>query len=57
MTKYRYMSKITGELHENIWGVVTAVLGTIKRHAFISSTPKITYIKYIFMWEYSQQGF
>lgn len=56
MNKCHFMSNITGELCENIWGVFGAILWVFKHH-FAVPTPLSEYIKYIFDWSYSKQGF
>ena len=54
--KYHYMSDVTGEIHENIFGVLNAVYKALK-HRFPTNQPASIYIKYIFLWRYSKQGF
>lgn len=56
MTKYRYISKVTGEVHENLWEVAKAV-GWWIIHCHRLDITLDTSIKYIFLWSYSRQGF
>lgn len=51
--KYHYMSKVTGEMCENIWEVIASVWWVLT-HRFPVSVPITTYIKYMFLWHHSK---
>ena len=55
-SKLHYQSKVTGELCENIHEVIKAVSWVLVNR-FPKPVPMRTYIQYIFLWEYSKQGF
>ena len=55
MNKCHYMSRITGELHENIWEVIVSIKWWLTHYHALNITLS-DYIKYIFLWDYSRQG-
>ena len=46
MMKYKWMSQITGELQENLWYVIKAIVGDAIHYHFIN-----------WKWKYDKAGF